>query len=213
MIGNSCGQNYTFRINDKDDLLTIVGEGDLHETDLDSLLAYSTYEQFDEVVRFASGKPPEAEAVDFCRYRFIVFPTQALKDQYVTKDPIIYTVVVVMIFCGTSLVFLIYDWVVRRRQKKVLDRATRTGAIVSSLFPKNVRQRLYETEKRGGENRSLSRLGTPKSHIQSYLSDTTVDLLGSEPLADLFPHTTSKLSRRCFIPPIPNINPQLDSHP
>ena len=87
--------------------------------DLDNMDMYaaSTHEQFDGVICFASGKPPTEEATDFCRYRFSVFPTKALKDEYITNEPILCTIVVMVIFLGKSLVFLFYDWVVRRRQK------------------------------------------------------------------------------------------------
>jgi hypothetical protein len=42
----------------------------------------------------------------------------------------------------TSLVFLLYDRLVERRQKKVMSTAVQSSAIVSSLFPSQVRDRL-----------------------------------------------------------------------
>ena len=43
-----------------------------------------------------------------------------------------------------TLVFSIYDCAVQRRQAKVMATATRTRAIVSSIFPKNVQDRLLQ---------------------------------------------------------------------
>jgi hypothetical protein len=54
---------------------------------------------------------------------------------YVTTDPVIFTVAV-LIFVFTSLVFLLYDRLVERRQKKVMSTAVQSSAIVSSLFPR-----------------------------------------------------------------------------
>jgi hypothetical protein len=44
----------------------------------------------------------------------------------------------------TSLVFLLYDRLVERRQKKVMSTAVQSSAIVSSLFPSQVRDRLFQ---------------------------------------------------------------------
>ena len=43
-----------------------------------------------------------------------------------------------------AAVFLLYTWTVERRQKLVLGTAERSSAIVSSLFPSEVRDRLAD---------------------------------------------------------------------
>jgi hypothetical protein len=58
-------------------------------------------------------------------------------------------VAAVLIFVFTSLVFLLYDRLVERRQKKVMSTAMQSSAIVSSLFPSQVRDRLFPVD--GGE--------------------------------------------------------------
>jgi hypothetical protein len=45
-------------------------------------------------------------------------------------------VAAVLIFVFTSLVFLLYDRLVERRQQKVMSTAMQSSAIVSSLFPR-----------------------------------------------------------------------------
>jgi hypothetical protein len=50
----------------------------------------------------------------------------------------------------TSLVFLLYDRLVERRQK-VMSTAVQSSAIVSSLFPSQVRDRLFPIDGEGHE--------------------------------------------------------------
>jgi class 3 adenylate cyclase len=74
----------------------------------------------------------------------------------------------------------------------VLDTATRSTAIVSSLFPSQVRDKLYPTKN------SLN-AETTKGNLQSFLTDSKSaagndherykELVGS-PIADLYPETT-----------------------
>lgn len=51
-------------------------------------------------------------------------------------------------FCAwTVLVFLVYDYVLERRNKETLTSALEARAIISSLFPATVRDRLFETKR------------------------------------------------------------------
>jgi Adenylate and Guanylate cyclase catalytic domain len=125
---------------------------------------------------------------------FSVFPTQALEDVYVNNDPIVYAAVAGTIFLFTSLVFFFYDTMVRRRQAKVMASAKRTNDIVSSLFPENVRERLYERAAATdlGLNTIEHEYGMGIRTVSS-LNPTITNsssIFGSDPIADLFPHTT-----------------------
>jgi hypothetical protein len=44
-----------------------------------------------------------------------------MEDDYITSHPITFTVAAVLIFVFTSVVFLFYDLLVERRQKKVMS--------------------------------------------------------------------------------------------
>jgi hypothetical protein len=65
--------------------------------------------------------------------------------RYETKNRIYFTTAVVAIFVFASFVFLLYDYLVERRQRVVLKKAVHSTAIVDSLFPSNVRDRLFDT--------------------------------------------------------------------
>jgi hypothetical protein len=103
-----------------------------------------------------------------------------MESDYKSSDPTIFTVCAVLIFAFTSVVFLVYDRLVEKRQKTVLTSATHTSAIVSSLFPSNVRDRLFDAANGCTSN------GTG-------LGETLISVgnrLVSGPIADLYPSAT-----------------------
>jgi hypothetical protein len=88
---------------------------------------------------------------------------------------------------------------VRRRQEKVMKSANRTNDIVAALFPKQVRDRLYEQAEAREKASRASRNGgfglgngnTSKMQMQRFLSNSgESEIFGPEPIADYFPHTT-----------------------
>ncbi|CAB9521876.1 stable enterotoxin receptor [Seminavis robusta] len=142
-----CDQSFTFEI--RGNIATFVDDGDQHEVT----------PEFDAMkTSFVFGSPlmePIASLTytgrplydDFCPYTFHIYPSQELKDKYVTTKPMWYAVIVCGVFLFTSLVFLTYDWLVERRQRLVLSSANEADAVVSSLFPSSVKERLYENER------------------------------------------------------------------
>lgn len=191
VISNSCGQEFTFRIDERSDQLIFQGEREYNE-DFEDQFVGTSFEQYDKIIEFASGRSPETKAAlnEFCRYQFFVYPTTELRDQYITMKPAIYTTVVSLIFVFTGIVIFMYDAVVRRRQKVVMDRALRTGAIVHSLFPKVIRDRLYkadiDTPKQGSAKDGFM---AAKHHLKNFMIHADDEGL-SQPLADFFPNAT-----------------------
>eukprot|EP00980_Cylindrotheca_fusiformis_P020442 scaffold7489_cov96-Cylindrotheca_fusiformis.AAC.9 len=107
-----------------------------------------------------------------------LYPTKELQETFHTIEPVAYTSVVVAIFAFTSLVFLLYDYSVRRRQRKFMERIVKQDQIVSNVFPTAIRDRLYESGQKGSDQEGL--LGTLGGGPGG----------GGAPLADLFPETT-----------------------
>jgi hypothetical protein len=95
-------------------------------------------------------------------------------------------------FPHKSLRFLSILSYVKRRNDKVIQAAARSNAIVSSLFPSNVRDRLFKAE----DEKAKDQTWNPKTGLKSYLRDDggvnakDVNFNDSKPLADLFPETT-----------------------
>merc|ERR1711970_856567 len=71
-----------------------------------------------------------------------VYPSDEYKNSYRSDDPIYFTCGVIAVFIWVSCVFLFYDRLVQRRQTKVNHVASKTNAIVASLFPTKVREQL-----------------------------------------------------------------------
>jgi len=113
--------------------------------------------------------------------------------------------------------FIVYDNFVRRRNDKVVNAAAQSNAILSSLFPSNVRDRLFAEkvgEKQGqGSKKTSSGGGGTKTRLRSFLDtdgasvpmtgDAGIDGEGlgyeGKPIADLFPDTTIMVSPLCLL--------------
>lgn len=132
---------------------------------------------------------------DVCPLRIKVYPSQTYYDGYGTSTPVTVTFAVAMVFVFTAIMFIFYDRLVERRQHIVLSRAVMSTAIVSSLFPKNVRDRLMHMQPSNAENKSRDRAGdfmAPHHRLKSFLTNKSTGEkdFGLQPIADLFPHTT-----------------------
>jgi hypothetical protein len=87
--------------------------------------------------------------------RILLFSTEIIKDffdDYNTSMPVIVSVAVGTCFLLLILIFIIFNRLVEARQTKVLDRAVHTTAIVTSLFPKKVRDRMIEEQQEADKN-------------------------------------------------------------
>jgi len=188
VLSDGCGSQYTFVLEGQ--VGRLMGEGDLHEG-YDSLKVTSTLTGGDRVSQ--------------CEYILEIYATDELKESYESKDPLIFAIVVAMIFVFTTMVFLVYDWAVQRRQWMIIRAARKTQAIVSSLFPKNVQDRIMkdvdEEVNREANGPLITRGNRTKDQLQNFLKgkeataeggETAVDegTKRSKPIADLFPEAT-----------------------
>lgn len=143
VLENSYNQTFAYRINGPE--VTFLGAGDPH------LSKYNAMEVSEDVTATVNSRAgPETRSYttvglsdSFGVYTLRVYPSQDTEDEYKSNKPVIYTVVVALIFLFTSMVFLVFDYLVERRQKVVMNRAAQSGALVSSLFPEQVQDRLY----------------------------------------------------------------------
>jgi class 3 adenylate cyclase len=121
-----------------------------------------------------------------------VYPTAALENQYITRKPWVYAMSSALIFIFTSLVFVVYDYMVRQRQAKIMAAAMQTDNIVSSLFPQSVRDRLYQQVQHESDAAGTagSIMTKNKSVFLSNWSSSRVSVFGTDPIADFFPSCT-----------------------
>jgi hypothetical protein len=192
---NECNAAFTFQIFGPE--VVYLGRGDLHDTKYDYMLLsawLNDLQSFSISGSSYSGVPIDQ---DFCPFHLRLYPSQVMEDDYTTSNPVIFTIIAVVIFLFTSVLFVCYDQMVEYRQRKVMMTAVRSTTIVSSLFPKVVRDRIMDM---GAEEPRKKKANAFKSgentnfNLQSFLRNDAqpeIDQDGeSDPIADLFPETT-----------------------
>jgi hypothetical protein len=195
VFSNPCSPAFTYRIDGP--TATYRGAGDLHETAYSSLGASAMLLDLrDHAIGSGRAYTGIPISQDHCPFTLTVYPSAALHDYYATNTPMLFTIAALIIFLFTSAVFVLYDIMVERRQKLVLSTAAKTSAIVSSLFPSNVRAELMrEQEER---ERAAAIMESPKHRLKTFLkgddennvSQATVHSYASKPLAERYADTT-----------------------
>lgn len=199
VLDNPCTPSCTFQINGPD--VVYLGRGDLHDSTYDGYKLNATLldlDSFSTSTSYYSGIEIDTE---YCPHSFRLYPSSTMQAAYITPLPIIMTSVAVLIFVFTALVFIGYDRVVEYRQKMVMKTATKSSAIISSLFPSTVLDRLFNDQQDEIDRKKQKN----KAFLASSHTDTDDDLsaflmkepndhqspnLDTPPIADLFSHTS-----------------------
>ncbi|CAB9498466.1 Receptor-type guanylate cyclase gcy [Seminavis robusta] len=166
-----------------------VGHGDLHERKFNQYERRASYVKND--FKMNDGTLSGIPIDQTCTYQLRVYPSQQFYDQYNTNQAWIITVVIACVFLFAIFMFWVYNLMVEHRQNKILKKATQTTALVSTLFPKNVRDRLLEQEESHSHTNKYG-FGT-KSRLKGFVAgetDSDSDVMSSSPIADLFPNCT-----------------------
>jgi class 3 adenylate cyclase len=132
LVENECGQNYTYQVNGPQ--ATFYGAGDLHDSRYNYLEVSATI----DVER--RGTPLKT---DYCPYTIKIYASDETRSIYTTFRPGVYTLIVIIIFLFAFLIFIAYDILVEKRQRRVLKSAQQDRAVVASLFPPAIRDRLF----------------------------------------------------------------------
>ena len=130
-----------------------------------------------------------------------VIATPEFETAFLTNGPIIFSIAVSSCFLIFAVVFFSYDWAVRRRQQKLLHTAERTNAIVTNLFPKDVRDRIMADAEEQAKQESAMQKGARSSaimlrqsgsgQIKELLDESqSTSIFKTKPIADLFPEVT-----------------------
>jgi hypothetical protein len=174
------------------------------------------YGQFKDATSDTSGEACSLTVVVASANHF----QRRLTDGGSTNRAALVTSLVAVTFLALILVFLIYDWLVERRQSVVISIATKSTAIVENLFPAQVRDRMLqniEDKKKNKGGMEMDQVGvgdagaTPveplakgaaqstnaqrpsQVSVKQFLTTDQVGQandLSSQPIADLFPNTT-----------------------
>ena len=137
----------------------------------------------------------------FGRYQLKVYPSKITEQEFQSKQPLTYTLVVAAVFSFTVLVFVLFDTLVQRRQRFVRNKALQSGALVSSLFPEQVQNRLMKEQEVVVLNRrTKSKDTTWKVGVggDDHSNDTDSDN-GKGQIADVYNDTVSHPHLSCYI--------------
>ena len=92
--------------------------------------------------------------------------------------------------------FIIFDNLVGKHQAKMLQATKQSDAIVRSLFPDAVADRLYEEARLRDEGKANA-FESKNRQIRNFMKTPTLpseenseNVMGSDPIAELFPNTT-----------------------
>ena len=143
VISNSFGQTFSYRIDGAQ--ATYLGEGDHHDKSFNHMRKLGLVSEYNTETRLAQSLSFTAVSmIDQSDYRIAVYPSKDTEERFLTDVPWIAAVVVAMIFMFAGAVFVAYSFFVDRRQAILMKRAITSGAIVSSLFPSQVRDKMYK---------------------------------------------------------------------
>ncbi|KAL7569517.1 hypothetical protein ACA910_013892 [Epithemia clementina (nom. ined.)] len=181
-----CNPVFTYEINGQS--VKYLGVGDFHDSRYKDMEMSSTLQNLNkfDVGEIAYSYVPLEQ--DTCPWTVRVFPSAKFEARYKSTNPIIFTVVAALIFIFTTTVLVFYDRYVERRQHIVMESAVRSDKIVSSLFPSNVRERLYHEEQKERNNTNRQRAFLSNQDSNNKTPD--MEDVKSPPIADLFPAAT-----------------------
>jgi hypothetical protein len=195
---NDCSPSFTYQVNGP--TVVYLGTDDQHDPKYDNLRvtgSLSNLGQFSVRDSMYTGLKLND---DFCQTIINVYPSATMEADYTSSNPIIFTCVAVLIFLVTTGAFLLYDYMVERRQRLVMRTAIRSTAIVSSLFPSNVRDQL-DFDNTDSEAQPLRRTATTKKRLQTFLTEGGATeektAIKSAPIAELFPDTSTYTVTLC----------------
>jgi len=193
VLSNTCEGDFTYNI--RGDTATVAGKGNLADKEYENMAETVLLDLNENKVLIEPNTIKLTLNQDLCMHFLRIYPTKEGEKIYQTILPLIITLTVAAVFVMTAAVFYFYDVMVERRQQVVLDTAQRSTAIVSSLFPKKVRDQMLQAPVQGNATKLRSLAFTSKTPHNHEMESVVDGCDASRPIADLFPHCTGELSR------------------
>jgi hypothetical protein len=185
IIRSTCGPSLTYQVQGPH--VRYVGAGDLHDPDFEHLEVVGSFDGDHEASASAGGD---------CFLEFSVYPTKEYYDSFRTKNPVYFTLTVVIIFFLTSMVFVVYDCFVEKRQDKVVQQL---NAIVSSLFPAQVVNRLMGEDQPNEHNDSTRTFSSGSNGAANGGGDAISNLLSTKPIGKFLFALSRPPVMQCFV--------------
>jgi len=169
ILQNTCNQSFTYTVKGLD--IYFNGKGDLHDRDFtEDGLSFDLWESTD---------PAFLSDPYHCRFSVDAYPTRRFQESHMSSTPAVFAAIIAGTFILMIGTFITYDLFVQQRNQKLIHNAACSNAIVTSLFPKNVRDRIVaQEENEGGIGKNKKHKGTPVANL--YLTSTILfaDVVG-----------------------------------
>jgi hypothetical protein len=188
VLQSTCGDVWQFEI--LDGQISSFQWGDDHD---------DLYENMMGVIPLMNGMKAHYNSsadIQACAYDLYIYPTQKMRDGFKSQTAKTMAAVVTVAFIVIVIMFIAQDRYIERKNKRIAKSVEKSNAIIASLFPSNVRDRLFgqngnETASQGSKgSRSRRSFGF---RLRTYLTegeDAANDGDNDNPIADLFPACT-----------------------
>ena len=176
-----------------------MGEGDLHDT---------PYNHLEVVVPLTRNPVEEETGIGNCNYEFKLYPSKKFEGDTEDNLPLIATVVSAAVFMAIAIAFLVYDSFVAKRNKMIVDAAAKSNAIVLSLFPAHVRDKLLKARDWGNVSKPKKNNGiNDLLDTDNSEGGDAFPVAASETIAELFPSASGEYLLQSLIPYNPTSDP------
>ena len=187
ILQNTCGQYFTVEVTSNNFMNFTIG--DFHDTAYDNLV------QVVPLLRFMPTNYNATEGFQACAYELNVYPTQQMRDDFKSPTVGAVTGVIIAAFVVVLMLFHYRDRYYRAKNRQIIKSVEKSNAIIASLFPSNVRDRLFG-DNSGNEDKSQGSRGSRSKRsfgfrLRTYLTEGDAAGDGADnPIADLFPGTS-----------------------
>jgi class 3 adenylate cyclase len=180
VVENDCNEGFSMEIDGKE--VTYLGPGDRHDPEFESSGQIFTLRDLDLLEATVSRVP--FNDIASCGFQVTFYPSEETVAAFSSNAPKSYATAAAVTFFIALLVVCIYDCVQERRNQSVLKAAMEARAIVSSLFPAVVRDRLFETNRQEQalkKKKNKRRLRRKKKDKKKKNDDNNDDSLDANP--------------------------------
>ena len=176
VLENDCNQTFSYLLNGPDAFF--IGAGDSHE---------AKYDEFRVEVNLAlNDNPLTASRSGHCQYRMSIYPSTAFENAYHTDTPKTFAIVLAVTFASVCLIFVTYDVMVQKRNETLIKNNANSNAIVSSLFPGQIRDQLLQQQKDVSSTVQRSHRTLKSALVAGDAEEDKDGITSAPPLADYF---------------------------
>lgn len=195
VLQSSClNESQTYEI--QEGTAIFIGSGDQHDEDFD----YYVYTF--PVNGNQPGLSDTSNDMGICTYWFHVYPSPTFADTFLSSSALTAALWMALLFFLVVLSFYVYEYYARQRNDKIIGIAVSRSSILATLFPANVRERMYAEQEDSKYNKLYTNAlpeqmrgllpGTNVTKGLGSAEDDEDEIFKTRPIADLCKHSYKK---------------------